>query len=447
MKIILLSGGSGKRLWPLSNDARSKQFLRVLEAPDGKSESMVQRIARQIKESQLPVGLSDIILATNAAQRDSIVSQLGGEVDIVTEPKRRDTFPAIALATTYLCLQKACNPSEVVVVMPCDPYTEGRYFDVVGRMARAVEEGDADLVLMGIEPTYPSTKFGYIVPAACEGEVRSVSRFTEKPSREQAERLIAQRALWNGGVFAFRLGYLNHIVQQYFWADNFESFRARYEELPKISFDYEVAEKATSIAVVPFNGVWEDLGTWNALSCRLKSPTSGNVLLGDNVNNVHVVNELQVPLLCEGISDAIVAAAPDGILVCSKQHSELIKNYVGNLNLRPMYEERRWGTYRVLNHEVFDDGYEQLTKILTLHAGCHISYQLHHRRSEVWTITDGVGTLFLDGEKRTVRRGDVVNIQPEQRHAIKAITELTIVEIQGGTPLIEEDIERFEWPE
>jgi mannose-1-phosphate guanylyltransferase len=161
MKIILLSGGSGKRLWPLSNEARSKQFLRILECPNGGRESMVQRVVRQIKASKLT---DNIIFATSVSQKDIITNQLGEDITIVTEPCRRDTFPAIALATSFLFKEMKCNRDEVVVVMPCDSYTEAHYFDSIRTMAKAVEDGVADLVLMGIKPTYPSAKYGYVVP-------------------------------------------------------------------------------------------------------------------------------------------------------------------------------------------------------------------------------------------------------------------------------------------
>ena len=160
MRILLLSGGSGKRLWPLSNDARSKQFLKLLKAPDGKRESMVQRIVRQIKESGLD---ASITIATSVSQKDAITSQLGSHVDVVTEPERRDTFPAIALSTVYLLKEQHCDRNEVVVVMPIDPYTEESYFHTVGQMAQIAAQGRADLVLMGISPTQPSSKFGYIL--------------------------------------------------------------------------------------------------------------------------------------------------------------------------------------------------------------------------------------------------------------------------------------------
>lgn len=452
MQIILLSGGSGKRLWPLSNGVRSKQFLRLLPGPGGEPESMTQRVVRQLAESGLlndakqPNG-SGIVVATSASQRDVLINQLGDRVEIVTEPERRDTFPAIALSSTWLRYAKGCSRDETVIVMPCDPYTEAGYFRTVKRMAEAVENGAADLVLMGIRPTYPSTKFGYIVPAAdAAGEVLKVARFTEKPDEARAARLLEEGALWNGGVFAFRLGYLLDALKTYLPdVSSFEEVHARYGELPKISFDYEVVEKARSVAAVPFSGEWKDLGTWNALTEELASKSTGNVVLGRHAENTHVVNELDTLVLCEGVKDVIVAANSDGILVCGKEHSERIKEYVDKLNVRPMYEERRWGYYKVLGQSTYEDGHRTLTKLLHLNAGCSISYQTHARREEVWTFVDGEGLLVLDGEVRKVGRGDVAHIRRGELHAVKALTDLEIIEVQSGDELVEEDIRRFDW--
>lgn len=157
MQLILLSGGSGKRLWPLSNNARSKQFLPLLEKEDGTFESMVQRVVRQAKDAKLT---DNITLATNASQLDIITNQLGDTVSVVTEPERRDTFPAIALAASYLKFAKGCADDEVVVIMPCDPYTDAGYFETIGKMVECVRQNVADLVLMGIQPTCPSEKYG-----------------------------------------------------------------------------------------------------------------------------------------------------------------------------------------------------------------------------------------------------------------------------------------------
>lgn len=329
LKIVLLSGGSGERLWPLSNDEKSKQFLMLLEAPDGRSESMVQRIVRQLREA----GMGDnIVVVTNSRQSRMMREQLGSSVEIITEPERRNTFPAIALAAEYLSQEKHCPDDEVVVVMPCDPFTEAGYFEVLGKMARTVEEGRADLALMGIRPDCPSSKYGYIVPegAECGEEVIKVAGFKEKPDAATAEGLIAKGALWNGGVFAFRLGYLKRLSRKYVSGD-FDSILSSYSDYPRISFDYEVAEKALNTAAVRFNGKWKDLGTWNALSEELPSTVKGRVVTGKNLSNTHVINELGIPIFVDGLSDVMVVASPEGILVCNKDDSEALKDYLGDL--------------------------------------------------------------------------------------------------------------------
>lgn len=444
MQIILLSGGSGKRLWPLSNTTRSKQFIKLLNTPDGEKESMVQRVVRQLRES----GISDsITVATSYVQRDAILNQLGESMPVVTEPERRDTFPAIALASAYLAYDRKYADDEVVVVMPCDPYTEQRYFTTLKRMAEAVDNNTAELVLMGIVPTYPSAKYGYIVPepGTQRSGISRVARFTEKPDVPTAEKLITEGAFWNGGVFAFRLGYMKEIISRYVSARNFDEIRARYGELPKISFDYEVVEKAASVAVVPFTGKWKDLGTWNTLTDELTEHAIGNVLLDNESENTHVINELEVPVMCIGVKNLVIAASNDGILISDKSKSENIKSYADRLQRRPMFEERRWGEYKVMDTAEFTDGYKSLVKQLNIHAGKSISYQAHRHRDEVWTFIDGEGELVLDGVISKIRRGETIVIGKGVKHAVRAITDLTFIEVQSGDLLIEEDIERFEW--
>lgn len=461
MQIVLLSGGSGTRLWPLSNDARSKQFLRLLDvAGTGERESMVQRVMRQLRASGIT---ADVTVATSASQRDSVISQLGNEVNIVTEPTRRDTFPAICLACEYLKEEKGCGPDETVVVMPCDPYTQEGYFEAIGKMASGLEATDDNLVVMGIEPTYPSAKYGYIVPApgneissavsvtgepqgnVASDEIIPVARFTEKPDVKTAERLISEGALWNGGVFAFKLGYITSIAEKYVKGGSFSEIRDQYDLFPKISFDYEVAEKADKIGMVRYEGEWKDLGTWNTLTDELRTHEYGNVLTDGTGENTHIFNELMVPLLCLGTKDLVIAASPDGIIVAEKSKSENVKSFAAALKQRPMFEERRWGSYKVIDNVEFEDGYCALTKQLTIHAGCSISYQRHSCRDEVWTFIDGEGEIVLDGVRRTVRRGETVFISKGVKHALKATTDLTFIEVQTGSNLVEEDIERFEF--
>ena len=448
MKIILLSGGSGKRLWPLSNDARSKQFLRLLTAPDGSKESMIQRVVRQIKSAGLT---DDIVIATGVNQKDSIENQLGDSISVVTEPCRRDTFPAIMLACSYLAAQGA-TPDEPVIVMPCDSYTEIGYFTAIAKMADAVKNGIADIVLMGIEPTYPSAKYGYIVPDITGSKtgiwqdfgVMPVKRFTEKPDVPTAEKLIDGGAMWNGGVFAFRLGYLMDIVETVRPHADFKHLRSDYATLPKISFDYAVVEKAKSVGVVPYSGQWKDLGTWNTLTDELDSHSFGNVH-EDSMEDCYVINELELPVVCIGAKGLVIAASPDGILVSDRKQSENLKHLVDGIGKRPMYEERRWGEYKVIDFIEFPDGFSALTKQLTLRPGCSISYQRHNCREEIWTFINGEGEIVLEGNCKPVKRGDVINIPKGKLHALRAITPLTFIEVQQGSNLVEEDIERFEY--
>ena len=202
MNIILLSGGSGQRLWPLSNEIRSKQFIKIFHTADGGLESMVQRVCRQIREVDPE---AQVTIATSKSQVSAIYSQLGQDVGVSVEPCRRDTFPAIVLSVAYLKDVLGVAEDEPIVICPVDPYVETAYFQALQALCDRAGESEANLVLMGIEPTYPSEKYGYIIPETAD-DLSRVTMFREKPTKEAAEEYIAKGALWNGGVFAFRLG-------------------------------------------------------------------------------------------------------------------------------------------------------------------------------------------------------------------------------------------------
>ena len=438
MNIILLSGGSGKRLWPLSNEVRSKQFLKIFKKADGSHESMVQRMYRMIQEVDKDAAVT---IATSENQVTSIRSQLGDSVGISIEPCRRDTFPAIALATAYLHDKQAVDADETVVVCPVDPYVESDYFQMLEKLSVQAAKGEANLVLMGVEPTYPSEKYGYIIPES-KDQVASVETFKEKPDVLTAEKYMAQGALWNGGVFAYKLSYVLNIAEMLFGTANYQWLFDNYSTLTKISFDYAVVEKEEKIQVMRFAGQWKDLGTWNTLTEAMSDEVAGNAVAVD-CSNTHVINELQIPLIALGVDNLAIAATPDGILVTDKKKSDKLKYYV--VDQRPMVEKRGWGEYQVLDYRIQPDGQNFLTKHLIITPGQHISYQRHQHRSEIWTFVDGTGQLILDGEIRPVARGEMAYIKPGIKHAIKADTELHIIEVQVGDELTEEDIERLEW--
>lgn len=440
MNIILLSGGSGKRLWPLSNDSRSKQFLKVLDNK-GILESMVQRVWGQLKKLHLN---DSTIIATSKSQVDMIHSQLGNHVPIIIEPERRDTFPAIALAATYLHSVKGISLNEVVGVLPVDPFVDISFFERIKDLEGALNTSGADLALMGVNPTFPSEKYGYIVPIQNKNsDYIQVSHFKEKPSETEARDLMEKNALWNCGVFAFKLKYIISLLEAKGLPIQYEELAKQYKSLEKISFDYAVVEKAEKIVALSYSGGWKDLGTWNTLTEEMGTNQIGKGTISDDSTNTHLVNELDIPVTVLGIKNAVVAVSPDGILVTDKVASPRIKEVLKGFEQRPMYEERRWGWYRVLDHTKFEEGNEVLTKRIGVKAGKNLSYQKHYERSEVWTIIKGEGEFALNDEIREVKPGDVLIIPVEAKHGIKATTDLEFVEVQTGSQLIEEDIVRI----
>ena len=434
MNIILLSGGSGKRLWPLSNDIRSKQFLKLFRAPDGSYESMLQRVYRQIGRADAD---ATVTIATGKSQVSSIHNQLGEKVGISVEPCRRDTFPAIALAARYLADGRGADPDEPVIVCPVDPFVEDDYFFMLQELDRQVKKGGANMVLMGIEPTYPSEKYGYIIPETA-APLSFVRTFKEKPDAKTAALYISQGALWNGGVFAFKLSYMLRKAKELLNFEDYHDLFANYHKAPKISFDYAVAEKEPSIQVLRFGGKWKDLGTWNTLTEAMEEKTVGNAIMNKTCENVHIINELAVPVLAMGLRDVVISASPEGILVSDKEQSSYIKPYVDGIDQQIMFAEKSWGSYRVLDVEK-----ESITVKVTLNAGHSMNYHSHRHRDEVWTVISGKGRTVVDGMKQQIKTGDVITMEAGCRHTVYADTELKLIEVQLGKEISVHDKEKY----
>lgn len=435
MNIILLSGGSGKRLWPLSNEVRSKQFIKIFKDENGHYESMVQRVYNQIRAVDSE---ATVTIATSETQVPSIHNQLGDQVGISVEPCRRDTFPAIALASAYLHDVQGVPEEEVVVVCPVDPYVERDYFEALKTLGDLAEHGNANLTLMGIEPTYPSEKYGYIIPT--DGEtVSKVKTFKEKPDAKTAKAYIQQGALWNGGVFAYKLKYVLNIAHQLIDFTDYQDLFAKYETLTKISFDYAVVEKENNIAVMRFAGQWKDLGTWNALTEAMEETCVGDAILDELCENVHVVNELGVPVLCMGLKNMVVAASPQGILVSDLEQTDYLKTHVDKLQQQIMFAEKSWGDYRVI-----DVSEDSMTVRVTLKPGQKMNYHSHEHRDEVWTIVSGTGKTIVDGMEQPVKAGDVITMEAGCRHTIMADTELQVIEVQLGKEISAHDKKVYE---
>lgn len=434
MNIVLLSGGSGKRLWPLSNDIRSKQFIKIFKKEDGSYESMVQRVYRQIKKIDAD---ATVTIATSKTQVSAIHNQLGDGVGISVEPCRRDTFPAIALATAYLVDVMKVDPEESVVVCPVDPYVEDDYFEALKDLSNQADKGEANLVLMGIEPTYPSEKYGYIIPSSAD-HTAAVKTFKEKPTAEIAKEYIAQGALWNGGVFAYKLKYVLDKAHELIDFTDYQDLFEKYDTLTKISFDYAVVEKEDKIQVQRFSGKWKDLGTWNTLTEAMEESVVGNGILDDASTGVHIVNEMDVPILAMGLHDVVISASPDGILVSDKEQSSYIKPYVDSIEQQIMFAEKSWGSFKVMDVES-----GSMTIKVTLNAGHSMNYHSHKHRDEVWVVISGTGRAVVDGVERNVKAGDVVTMGAGCRHTIKAETELKVIEVQIGETISVHDKEKF----
>jgi len=430
MNIILLSGGSGKRLWPLSNEVRSKQFIKLFRRPDGEYESMVQRVYRQILKADPE---AQITIATSKGQVSAIHNQLGESVNISIEPSRRDTFPAIALAVVYIHDVLKVAMDEPVIVCPVDPYVDDSYFESLKKLNELASSGSSSLNLLGIQPTYPSEKYGYIIPTD-SAEVSRVSAFKEKPDAKTAQKYIERGALWNGGVFAFKLEYMLEKARQIVDFTDYEDLYTKYGQMPKTSFDYGVVEKEHDIQVLRFAGEWKDIGTWNTLTETMDETSLGDALLPESCQNVHVINELNMPVLAMGLHDVVISASPQGILVADKMQSSYIKPLVDGLDQRVMFAEKSWGSYRVLDVE---DG--SLTVKVILKSGHSMNYHCHQFRDEVWVVVSGQGRVTLDGDETVVEAGDFIFIKALCWHTIMANTELILIEVQIGKEIFAED--------
>lgn len=437
MNVILLSGGSGQRLWPLSNDIRSKQFIKIFKKENGEYESMVQRVYRQIKAIDPN---ANVTIATSKTQVSAINNQLGTDVGISIEPCRRDTFPAIALASAYLVDVQGVDINDPVVVCPVDPYVDEEYFKALNKLFDLAAEGKANLNLMGIDPTYPSEKYGYIIPED-KADVSKVVAFKEKPDVETAKDYISKGALWNGGIFAYKLSYLLDKAHELIDFTDYKDLFNKYETLTKISFDYAVVEKEDSINVMRFGGLWKDLGTWNTLTEAMEENVIGEALLNENCDDVHIINDMNLPVIAMGIKNAVIAVSPEGILVSDKEQSSYIKPFVEKIEQPIMFAEKSWGSYRVIDVEK-----DSMTIKVTLNPGHSMNYHSHERRDEVWTVVRGSGRTVVDGFERSVHVGDIIAMKAGEKHTVvnNSDTELQLIEIQMGTDITVEDKQKFD---
>ena len=344
----------------------------------------------------------------------------------------------MVLAAAYLTDVQGIDPQETVVVCPVDPYVEDDYFEMLKSLSDQAGKGEANLVLMGIEPTYPSEKYGYIIPKSAE-QISFVDTFKEKPSADVAKEYISKGALWNGGVFAFKLQYVLDKAHELIDFTDYHDLYEKYETLTGISFDYAVVEKEKKIQVMRFGGQWKDLGTWNTLTEAMPDAVIGKGILNDNCEGVNIINEMDVPVLAMGLHDVVISASPAGILVSDKEQSSYIKPYVDSIVQQVMFAEKSWGSYQVIDVED-----SSMTIKVTLNAGHSMNYHSHKNRDEVWVVLSGTGKTIVDGREKCVQSGDVVTMRAGCRHTVIADTELKMIEVQLGEAISVEDKQKYE---
>ena len=290
---------------------------------------------------------------------------------------------------------------------------------------------------MGIEPTYPSEKYGYIIPED-KNDTSKVLSFKEKPTVEVAKEYISKGALWNGGVFAYKLKYVLNKAHELIDFDDYNDLFDKYGTLEKISFDYAVVEKEDKIQVQRFGGEWKDLGTWNTLTEAMTENVVGKGVMNEKCSGVHILNELNVPVIAMGLTDVVISASPEGILVSDKEQSSYIKPYVDGIDQQIMFAEKSWGRYQVMDVEP-----EAMTIKVVLNPGHSMNYHSHKNRDEVWVVLAGEGRSVVDGMEQNIKAGDVVTMSAGCRHTVFADTELKLIEVQLGKDITVEDKKKF----
>ncbi len=456
MKIIILAGGGGTRLFPLSRACYPKQFLKIA----GEKSLLQQTVERFL----IIAKQEDIVIVTNKdyifhVQED--LHEIGAEkINVITEPTGKNTAPAIALAISYCkdCLN--CDDDEILFVSPADHLIKpaGKFAELVQQAEQVCKEKN-DIITIGVKPTKPETGYGYIQTADEIGEnVFAVKSFKEKPDKVTAEKyLVEGNYYWNAGMFMFSIARMETELEQYIpeivkiSQQGYEICVNKFNEMPDISIDYAVAEKSTHMAVMPMQGIyWNDIGSFDSIA-EVLADKNGNGIYGDVIadgccNTTILGSDRLISGI--GLKNLIVVDTPDSLLITEKGKSQEVKKVVEKLKKehrkeaienRTMY--RPWGSYTILAE---GEGYK--VKRITIKPGAKLSLQMHYHRSEHWTVISGTGKLTLDDKVVIFKENESTYIPIAVKHRLENPGQipLSIIEVQNGRYLGEDDIVRFD---
>ena len=454
MKIIILAGGGGTRLFPLSRTCFPKQFLAV----DGDESLLHQTVSRFLPL----VKPKDIVIVTNQAYQHQVQSELAAcgakEASIVLEPEGRNTAPAIALAARYCMDQLGADEQEILFISTSDHIIRplDHFVQAVEKAADMAQLGN--VVTFGIQPDKPETGYGYIHAGDPVGDGFIVESFKEKPDQATAEEyLSAGGYYWNSGMFAFSIECILSELKVYQPAiyqlamQSYGDMQDRFTEMPNISIDYAVAEKSRKAVIIPFTAYWNDIGSWDAMYDVMEKDADGNAVKGDCItldcSNILMLGRSRL-IAGIGLEDLLVVETDDVIVVAHKGESQKVKNLVNELKARGRREVhehttgyRPWGQYTVLGQ-----GPSYKMKKIRVNPGQCLSLQMHYHRSEHWVVIGGTARVTIGDEEKMVHKNESIFIPQTTKHRLEnpGKVPLEIIEVQNGDYLEEDDIIRFE---
>ena len=453
---IILAGGSGSRLWPLSRELYPKQLIAI-----NGEESLLQSTCKRV---QTFTNDENIISITNIKHANDVKFQLtkyAPKSQILAEPMAKNTAPAIACGLQYI--KQKSNADDLVIIMPSDHLiiNNDAFIKTVEKAKELANKNF--IVTFGIKPTYPETGYGYIKIADKLEKGFRVERFVEKPNKETAQRYYTDnKYYWNGGIFMAKVSVLlNEIkthspeifdnIQKLDFSQNISLPFGIYENMPAISIDYAVMEKSDKIALVELESDWNDLGSWQALYNIKDKDENGNVLNGNvitnNVSNSLIYSSKKL-VTASGLDNIILVETEDAVMACNKDNSQDVKTLYDklqneNATARTIHKTvfRPWGYYTCLAE---GDGY--LTKVISVSPRQKLSIQSHNHRSEHWVVLEGNALVVLEGKNHHLKAGQSIDIPLQAKHSLQNPydEELKIIEVQKGDYISEDDIIRYE---